>query len=168
MIGRMLVALDVGNTNTTLGVFDVHELCAQWRLSTSREQTVDEYGILTRNLFSLAGLDAAEVDWRAEAELLEEARDLALRRGVVAAHEGVGEALAHLRPGHRRRVHRVEGLDHLGRGQPALDALAKGVREADEEAGHLAAVELEGVRHIEEDLAVEPGVARGVDDVHRR
>ena len=53
----MLLAIDVGNTNTVLGVFRGEELVAHWRLTTAREQTVDEYGVLTRNLFSLAGLD---------------------------------------------------------------------------------------------------------------
>ncbi|MDE3136370.1 MAG: type III pantothenate kinase [Acidobacteriota bacterium] len=57
----MLVTMDVGNTNTVLGVFRGSELVANWRLTTARDQTVDEYGILTRNLFSLAGLDAAQV-----------------------------------------------------------------------------------------------------------
>jgi type III pantothenate kinase len=53
----MLLTIDVGNTNTVLGVFRNAELVANWRLTTAREQTVDEYGVLTRNLFSLAGLD---------------------------------------------------------------------------------------------------------------
>src|SRR5260221_7335905 len=53
----MLLAIDVGNTNSVLGVFRGDELIANWRLTTAREQTVDEYGVLTRNLFTLAGLD---------------------------------------------------------------------------------------------------------------
>ncbi len=57
----MLVTMDVGNTNTVLGVFRGAHLAAHWRLTTARNQTVDEYGILSRNLFSLAGLDAADV-----------------------------------------------------------------------------------------------------------
>lgn len=57
----MLLALDAGNSNTVLGVFRGHELVAHWRLTTARNQTVDEYGILTRNLFSLAGLEPGEI-----------------------------------------------------------------------------------------------------------
>src|SRR5256884_2142974 len=53
----MLLTIDVGNTNSVLGVFRGEELIANWRLTTAREQTVDEYGVLTRNLFTLAGLD---------------------------------------------------------------------------------------------------------------
>jgi type III pantothenate kinase len=53
----MLLTVDVGNTNTVLGVFRGEELVANWRLTTARQQTVDEYGVLTRNLFTLAGLD---------------------------------------------------------------------------------------------------------------
>ncbi|HKV23833.1 MAG TPA: type III pantothenate kinase [Candidatus Acidoferrum sp.] len=53
----MLLTIDVGNTNTVLGVFRGEELIANWRLTTARQQTVDEYGVLARNLFTLAGLD---------------------------------------------------------------------------------------------------------------
>ncbi|HUE56941.1 MAG TPA: type III pantothenate kinase [Candidatus Udaeobacter sp.] len=53
----MLLTIDVGNTNTVLGVFRGEELVANWRLTTARTQTVDEYGVLTRNLFTLADLD---------------------------------------------------------------------------------------------------------------
>jgi type III pantothenate kinase len=53
----MLLTIDVGNTNTVLGVFRGEELIANWRLTTARAQTVDEYGVLARNLFSLAGLN---------------------------------------------------------------------------------------------------------------
>ena len=52
----MLLTIDVGNTNTVLGVFRGEALVANWRLSTARAQTVDEYGVLTRNLLSFAGL----------------------------------------------------------------------------------------------------------------
>jgi type III pantothenate kinase len=57
----MLLALDVGNTNTVLGFFNGAELAAHWRLTTARDQTVDEYGILTRELFTTAGIDPASV-----------------------------------------------------------------------------------------------------------
>ena len=57
----MLLALDVGNTNTVLGFFRDAELVAHWRLTTARDQTVDEYGILTRDLFTLAGIDPTAV-----------------------------------------------------------------------------------------------------------
>ena len=58
----MLLTMDVGNTNTVLGVFRDKELLANWRLTTSREQTIDEYGILARDLFTLAALDPHEID----------------------------------------------------------------------------------------------------------
>jgi type III pantothenate kinase len=57
----MLLTLDVGNTNTVLGLFRDAELVAHWRLTTARDQTVDEYGILTRELFTLAEIDPASV-----------------------------------------------------------------------------------------------------------
>jgi type III pantothenate kinase len=52
----VLLCIDLGNTNTVLGVFRGEQLLAHWRLSTSRGQTVDEYGILARNLLTLAKL----------------------------------------------------------------------------------------------------------------
>ncbi len=57
----MLLALDAGNTNTVLGVFREKKLVANWRLTTARDQTIDEYGILTRNLFTLAELEPREI-----------------------------------------------------------------------------------------------------------
>src|SRR6266850_2045061 len=57
----MLLTLDVGNTNTVLGLYRDTELVAHWRLTTARDQTVDEYGILTRELFTLAEIDPAAV-----------------------------------------------------------------------------------------------------------
>lgn len=70
----MLLVIDVGNTNTVLGVFarvaKVHpggdsedssryeRLLANWRVATVRTSTVDEYGVLFRNLFSMAGLES--------------------------------------------------------------------------------------------------------------
>lgn len=58
----MLLAFDVGNSNTVLGVFRQNKLVANWRLTTARDQTIDEYGILTRDLFTLAELEPREID----------------------------------------------------------------------------------------------------------
>ena len=57
----MLLVLDVGNTNTTLGLYDGPKLKHSWRLTTERQRTVDEYGIMCRTLLDLAGLDATYV-----------------------------------------------------------------------------------------------------------
>ncbi|HEY7825839.1 MAG TPA: type III pantothenate kinase [Candidatus Acidoferrales bacterium] len=58
----MLLTLDVGNSNTVVGVFRGKELAGHWRLTTARDQTIDEYGILTRDLFTLAGLEPREIN----------------------------------------------------------------------------------------------------------
>lgn len=65
----MLLVLDVGNTNTVLGVFEPQpsdaaqkrRLIAHWRVTTIKSQTVDEYGVLFRNLFAMSGLEVASV-----------------------------------------------------------------------------------------------------------
>ncbi len=67
----MLLVLDVGNTNTVLGVFEASagfqrdpeapRLVAHWRVATIKTQTVDEYGVLFRNLFAMAKLEVEQV-----------------------------------------------------------------------------------------------------------
>lgn len=54
----MLLAIDAGNTNVTIGVFDGAKLIASWRLRTIRDQTADEWGINLRSLFRTGELDA--------------------------------------------------------------------------------------------------------------
>lgn len=58
----MLLALDAGNTNITIGLFEGADLIRHWRLSTIQEQTADEWGILLRNLFSLGDIELPRVD----------------------------------------------------------------------------------------------------------
>jgi type III pantothenate kinase len=58
----VLLALDVGNSNVTIGVFEGSTLRQRWRLRTIHDQTADEWGILMRNLFALNSLDLAHVD----------------------------------------------------------------------------------------------------------
>ena len=59
----MLLTLDVGNTNTVLGLYRLasDELVTHWRISTLRTQTADEYGVLFLNLFSMRKVEATEV-----------------------------------------------------------------------------------------------------------
>lgn len=58
----MLLALDAGNSNITIGAFEGRKLVFQWRLRTVHDQTADEWGILLRNLFGPANLDIDGVD----------------------------------------------------------------------------------------------------------
>ncbi len=58
----MLLALDVGNTNVTVGIFDGDRLSDHRRLRTVRDQTSDEWGILLSNLFTLGGIDIHRVE----------------------------------------------------------------------------------------------------------
>lgn len=64
----MLLVLDVGNTNTVLGVFTrsgedkpYDRLVAHWRVATIKTETVDEYGVLFRNLFAMDAIDPAGI-----------------------------------------------------------------------------------------------------------
>ncbi len=57
----MLLAIDVGNTNTVIGAYEGSTLRNHWRLQTNQSRTGDEYGIMLRQLFELSGLDPAKV-----------------------------------------------------------------------------------------------------------
>ncbi len=57
----MLLVFDVGNTNMVLGVYKEKELISDWRISTDRNKTSDEYGMLIRDLFKYENLDIEEV-----------------------------------------------------------------------------------------------------------
>jgi len=58
----MLLVIDAGNTNVTLGLFRGVDLVAQWRLTTDHDRSSEEYGAQARNLFELAGIDLEEVE----------------------------------------------------------------------------------------------------------
>lgn len=57
----MLLAIDVGNTNIVLGVFEKTTLVRSWRLQTLRDRTSDELGLLVDGLFAQGGLDRTRV-----------------------------------------------------------------------------------------------------------
>lgn len=58
----MLLVMDVGNTNTVLGVYRGKELVHHWRLASLWDRTVDELGVLVRELFTLAELTPKDID----------------------------------------------------------------------------------------------------------
>ncbi|AIF42010.1 type III pantothenate kinase [Virgibacillus sp. SK37] len=57
----MLFVLDVGNTNTVLGVFEGEQLKYEWRIKTDRYKTEDEFGILIKSLFEHKGLALTDI-----------------------------------------------------------------------------------------------------------
>ncbi len=57
----MLLAIDVGNTNIVLGVFDGTALVQSWRLHTVRERTLDELGLLVEGLFAHGGVKRGDI-----------------------------------------------------------------------------------------------------------
>jgi type III pantothenate kinase len=58
----MLLAIDVGNTNIVVGVFDGTRLVVSWRLLTLRERTADEVGLMVVGLFGHERLEVAKID----------------------------------------------------------------------------------------------------------
>ncbi len=57
----MLLVFDIGNTQTVVGVFSGEELTVSWRLATDRQKTIDEYGILLKNLFRDINLEVSQI-----------------------------------------------------------------------------------------------------------
>ncbi len=57
----MILTLDVGNTETTVGLFDGEELIGHWRLGTRLERTVDEMGLVLRSLIRMADHDVHQI-----------------------------------------------------------------------------------------------------------
>lgn len=58
----MLLVIDVGNTNTVMGVFDDDSLVSSWRIRTERNTTEDEFNLLASGLFARAGINFAEIE----------------------------------------------------------------------------------------------------------
>jgi type III pantothenate kinase len=58
----MLLVIDVGNTNTVMGVFDGEILVHDWRIRTERNTTEDEFNLLTVGLFRASGLDFDRIE----------------------------------------------------------------------------------------------------------
>lgn len=57
----MLLAIDAGNTNVTIGIFEGEKIITRWRLRTVHDQTPDEWGIKLRSLFALEGVPLERV-----------------------------------------------------------------------------------------------------------
>ncbi|KAB7704293.1 type III pantothenate kinase [Bacillus aerolatus] len=61
VVRALIFVLDVGNTNTVLGVYEEDELKFHWRIETSRNKTEDEYGMMVKNLFQHVGISLDQI-----------------------------------------------------------------------------------------------------------
>ena len=57
----MLFVVDVGNTNTVMGIYRGAELLRDWRIRTERKTTEDEFNVIVTSLFTIAGITAADI-----------------------------------------------------------------------------------------------------------
>ena len=57
----MIITIDVGNTNITVGVFNGDEIVASFRMTTKMPRTPDEYGMLLTNLLEQNSIHCAEI-----------------------------------------------------------------------------------------------------------
>ena len=58
----MILAIDIGNTNVVMGVYNEDILVKDWRFSSDRSKTSDEYGMLLKSLFFYGGIDIKEIN----------------------------------------------------------------------------------------------------------
>ena len=58
----MLLVIDIGNTNTVIGVYDGKHLVKDWRIRTERRTTEDEFNILASNLFSESNISSKKIN----------------------------------------------------------------------------------------------------------
>ena len=57
----MLLVIDVGNTNIVLGIFKDEKLIFDWRISTDKNKTVDEYGLMLRQMLGSENIDPRDI-----------------------------------------------------------------------------------------------------------
>lgn len=121
----MLLVVDLGNTNTVLGVYEKDRLVREWRLSTQWDRTGDEYVILVRNLFALEGLQLGSVQAVVIASVVPalESRLEAMavgcfgREPVFVTHENAGVRILYEDPrevGADRLVDSVAAIEQYG------------------------------------------------------
>jgi type III pantothenate kinase len=96
----MLLAVDVGNTQTVLGLFDGERLAEHWRVATEAERTGDELAALLSDLLSLRGLGFDDVS----AICLSSAVPLLVRSYQELAERHIGAPLLVLGPGTRTGI----------------------------------------------------------------
>jgi type III pantothenate kinase len=129
----MLIAIDVGNTQTVMGIFEGAELLDSWRLSTVRERTADEYrlflaGLLRQDGFRLEDIDGvalASVVPTAKAAMIEVASDM-IGGELVVVGPGIRTGLAinidnPREVGADRVTNAVAALDRYGAPVVAVD-----------------------------------------------
>lgn len=83
----MFLAIDVGNTQTTLGLLDEGSVVQRWRLKTDRDDTSDELFARLHNFFALRGLTFADIDMAAVASVVPILQDM----WEIALSEALGK-----------------------------------------------------------------------------
>ena len=79
----MLLAIDVGNTQTTLGLFEGEEMLHMWRISSNTTQTADELRITLHGLLDLNGIPRESIDGMALASVVPAAKHMWMKVGRV-------------------------------------------------------------------------------------
>ena len=164
----MLLVIDVGNSHTVVGVYDGETLQEHWRLQTHPGRTADEYRVVLKDLFDLAGMDTAAVHAAILASVvppLSPVFDAVCRRTFSTAPLHVG-------PGIRTgmRIHydnpREVGADRIVNAVAAFDAVGGAVVVVD--FGTATTFDAVGEDGAYLGGAIAPGVAISVDALFHR
>ena len=79
----MLLVIDVGNTNMTLGVYEGEQLAATFRMMAETPRTSDEYGVMITQLLKNRGIDVKELEGTIVASVVPEAGWYDIRKHVL-------------------------------------------------------------------------------------
>ncbi len=122
----MLLVVDVGNTQTVLGVFDGPELVDHWRIATNTERTSDEHALLVQQLLAQRGVDGRSLEGIAVASVV----PVITASVRSAAHRYFGHSALVVEPGVRTGVPvlidnpKEVGADRIVNAVAAIDAYA--------------------------------------------
>ena len=124
----MLLVIEVGNTNTGVGVFDGRRLLVSWRLTSRREQTADEYGVFIQTLLGTRGIEAQHITGVAISNVV---CPVGIAQQAAAAAERVFEFLDEPEETPERNLASASAVtgavafEHIAFGYDAVERIAK-------------------------------------------
>ncbi len=104
----MLLAMDIGNTNTVLGLFREDRLIHDWRIRTEVNATIDEFAITLRSLFDIEGIP------------LSDSPSKRISPEVGSSKNNIGGSCRIAHPSARRCFHPPERVAVMGRAAPGM------------------------------------------------
>ena len=125
----MLLAIDIGNTNIVLGIFDGETLVVSWRLATLNDRTADELWVLVSRLLSTDGIETSQID----GVILSSVVPPLTQTVAEMVSRGLGQATLHVDADNAGLPIRYQnpaevGADRLANGVAALELYGESAR----------------------------------------